>query len=274
MRGALLRGLVLVVLATVYALSVGVLRTMRSEDPRPELLVTLPVAAQVIFSGGDRYLAANLLGFRVLVAETFRMKAADYAVQARLQSDLSLLNPGHEDNYYIAAAFLPWEGHLKEAQRVLERAANARPFDFYPLFHLAFLHFHFLGNPGRGAQLLLDAASRAKSQTDQWGLQNMAARWAERGYDLGTAARVVEAMAKSSPPGGFRRYLDARATRLKLLIQLREAAERFRAGKGRAPVRVEELVAEGYLRAIPQDPLQMGFAVGSDGNIVFGSEKK
>lgn len=257
-------------LAVTYATSVAVLRAKRSPDPRPELLVTLPLVAQVMFTMGDRHLAANLLGFRVLVAETFRMNAADFAVQARLQTDLSLLNPAHEDNYYVAAAFLPWEGRLPEAITVLERATAARPFDFLPVFHLGFLHFHFLGNPGLGAEFLLRAAARTKTPEDQWGLQNMAARWAERGYDLATAVRVVGSMAKSVPPGGFRRYLERRAGRLQTLLSLREAAAEFRQREGRSVTSLDELVAAGLIERIPADPLKAGFVVRADGEIIFG----
>jgi hypothetical protein len=59
----------------------------------PELLIALPRFAQVLMAGGDRYLAANLAGFRVLVAETGRMNAEDYAVQAKLQRDIAWFNP-------------------------------------------------------------------------------------------------------------------------------------------------------------------------------------
>ncbi|MBK7018009.1 MAG: hypothetical protein IPH39_21275 [Sulfuritalea sp.] len=50
-----------------------------------ELAVRLPLAAQVMLAGGDRYLAANMLGIRVLVVETFRMSPQEFDIQARLQ---------------------------------------------------------------------------------------------------------------------------------------------------------------------------------------------
>ena len=87
----------------------------RSQSPA-ELLVSLPRSTQVVLAAGDRHFAANLSGFRVLVAATERMRSEDYAVQARLQQDIAWFNPAHEDNYYIAAAILPWNGHLAAAQ--------------------------------------------------------------------------------------------------------------------------------------------------------------
>ena len=103
-----------------------------------ELEVVLPLFAQVLMTGGDRFLAANLAAIRALVTETQYMKREDYALLGKIQDDVAWLNPAHEDNYYTAAAILPWEGELEPAQRVLARATRARFFDYQPAFYFAF----------------------------------------------------------------------------------------------------------------------------------------
>ncbi|MBK7673950.1 MAG: hypothetical protein IPJ27_03830 [Candidatus Accumulibacter sp.] len=200
----------------------------------PELLISLPRFAQVLMAGGDRYLAANLAGFRVLVADTGRMNGEDYAVQARLQRDIAWFNPLHEDNYYIGAAILPWNGELDAAQYVLRRASDARTFDWYPLFHYGFLFYHFRKDPATGAQWLLKGVPRVTNQQDEWALQNLAAIWIEKGYQTANAATMVDAMAANSPPGAFRNYLQVRARRLRDLAALQDAATLFpgQAGQG------------------------------------------
>ena len=192
-----------------------------------EFSVRLPVMAQVLMAMGDRQLAANLNGFRVLVADTARMGKEDYAIEAGLQRDISWLNPAHEDNYYIAAAILPWGGQLEATQYVLKRAGAARPFDWLPLFYLGFNHYHFYRNPVKGAEILLSAVPRVTDQQDQWALQNTAAFWIERGYRLGDAAGRVEAMANAAPPGGFRKYLKVRASRLPVIFCAGSAPSNF-----------------------------------------------
>jgi hypothetical protein len=234
-----------------------------------EFSVRLPVMAQVLMAMGDRQLAANLSGFRVLVAETERMSKEDYAIQAGLQRDISWLNPAHEDNYYIAAAILPWGGQLEATQVVLQRAADARPFDYLPLFHLGFNHYHFYRNPAKGAEILLSAVPRTKDQQDQWALQNVAALWIERGYRLGDAAGRVEAMANAAPPGGFRKYLMVRASRLRDLDRLRSLARQYEQQYGHHLVRLDDLVRRGLLERIPPDPLGVGFGVDAKGEPVF-----
>lgn len=234
-----------------------------------EFSVRLPVMAQVLMAMGDRHLAADLNGFRVLVADTARMSKEDYAIEAGLQRDISWLNPAHEDNYYIAAAILPWGGQLDATQYVLERAGTARPFDWLPLFYLGFNHYHFYRNPVKGAEILLSAVPRVTDQQDQWALQNTAAFWIERGYRLGDAAGRVEAMANAAPAGGFRKYLKVRASRLRELDRLRELGRQYEQKYGRPLTGLDELVRSGLLERVPADPLGIGFDVDAKGEPVF-----
>lgn len=265
------RCLAATVVLGIYAWSLSVLRTQRQAPATPELLVTTPRVVQIIFSAGDRYLAANLAGFRVLVAETGRMKPADYAVQAKLQKDISWLNPAHEDNYYIAANILPWGGEVDASEEVMRRAVIARPMDFLPAFHVGFIQYHFRRSPAEGAKWIMIAAEKAADPADQWGLQTIAAKWTELGYDTNTAAQLVDAMAASAPPGGFRSYLQRRAERLHALARLREAARLFSLRHGGAPSQLSDLVADGLLPEIPHDSIGAGFTLTPSGEPAFKS---
>lgn len=267
-RGAMAAGAWLL-FALAYWGAVQKLSVVERAQSPVELLVSLPKSAQVLLAAGDRHLAANLSGFRVLVAATARMRADDYAVQARLQQDVSWFNPAHEDNYYIAANILPWNGHLDAAQGVLRRATAARTNDWQPAFYLGFHYYHFLKDPAEGARWLLTAAPRATSQQDRWSLENLAAQWLERGYKTATAAAMVDAMAENAPAGAFRNYLKARATRLHDLVRLRELTTIFRERTGRSPAALEDLVTAGLIGRIPEDPLGEGFSLDREGMPVF-----
>ncbi|MCM8595887.1 hypothetical protein [Accumulibacter sp.] len=260
--------------ALLFALAQTQLARLPRDAAGPELLISLPRFAQVLLAGGDRYLAANLAGFRVLVADTGRMQAADYAVQAKLQRDIAWFNPLHEDNYYVGAAILPWNGQVDAAQYVLGRAAEARSFDWYPLFQLGFLHYHFRRDPATGAGFLLEAVPRAETVQDQWSLQNLAATWIERGYQTASAAGMVEAMAAGSPSGNFRRYLQVRAQRLRALDRLQKAAAAYRERFGRNPASLDDLLREGLVREIPRDPLGLGYGVDATGWPVLNTQPR
>ncbi|MBK8762926.1 MAG: hypothetical protein IPM03_21485 [Sulfuritalea sp.] len=253
------------IFGSLYALATQRLAPVLRVAAAPELLVTLPRFAQVIMATGDRFLAANLLGFRVLIASTDRMQRADFVVQAQLQRDAAWLNPAHEDNYYIAASILPWNGEVAAAQYVLKRAMDARQFDWSPLFQYGFLFYHFRRDPAEGAKWLLAAADRATAVQDQWALQNVAAHWIEKGYETRVAANLVESMAQTAPSGNFRNYLHIRATRLGHLAHLRELSEEYHRVKGQKLKHLDELVTSGLLPSLPSDPLNFGFDVDPDG---------
>lgn len=260
---------ILALALAVYVVANQRMGRLKRDAIDPEFSVRLPVPAQIILAAGDRHLAADLSGFRVLVADTFRMRPEDYALQAGLQRDIAFLNPAHEDNYYIAAAILPWGGQLDAAQHVLKRAAEARPMDYQPLFYYGFNLFHFQRNPAGGAAALLRAVDRTRDVQDQMALQNTAALWMERGYSVAESATRVEAMAKASPPGGFRKYLEVRAARLRSLDELQRLARTYERRTGKRLHEIEDLVRSGLLERVPKDPLRVGFAVDANGEPAF-----
>lgn len=266
--------LALFVAIAIYAAAIWSAWGRRPPSTAPELAARLPLAAQVLLAGGDRHLAANMLGIRVLVADTFRMKPDEFLVQAQLQKDISWLNPAHEDNYYVAAAILSEPYLIPAAQQILRRAADARPHDWTPLFYYAFNLYQFDKNPAAAAQALLEGAARATDVGDQWGLQDLAARWIERGYRTNEAVRIVGNMADSAPPGGFKRYMKVRVERLRSLDALKQAASVFAEQKGRPLATLDELVDARLIDNLPADPLGVGFAVDASGEPVFRDRLK
>lgn len=239
--------------------------------PRPpvsaEMEVAIPRFAQVLMAAGDRFLAANLAGFRALVVSTETMSAENYRILGLVQSDVAWFNPAHEDNYYIAAAILPWVGQLEAAQYILERASHARPFDWLPAFYYGFNEYHLLKNPIVGAEWLRIAASHAGDELEQIQLQQMAAQWVTKGEDLELSIRLQRAMAKETRHKSFAAFLEKRAVRLENMLALERAIGRYRELNGRFPSRLEELVESSLLEAVPVDPFAMRYAVDSHGKV-------
>lgn len=235
-----------------------------------EMLVALPLVPQLLMSGGDRYLAANLGTWRALVAVPERMSRQQFAVQGRLQKDVAWLNPRHEDNYWVAAAILPWNGQHPAAQEVLRAASIARPYDWQPQFYYAFGMYYFDRNPDAGAQWLHTAAQRLSDQDDHYMLESIAASWYEKRYAPLDAADYLEVMARQSRSSGFKLYLLRRVERLRALATLREAASRFQTLRGRPLRDVNELTAAGLVKSLPKDPFGFGFGIDPKGVVQFG----
>lgn len=239
------------------------------ERPRPplspEMEVAMPRFVQVLMAVGDRYLAANLAGFRALVVSTETMKADNYRILGIVQSDAAWLNPAHEDNYYLAAAILPWAGEVAAAQYILRQASDARPFDPGPPFFYGFNEMHFFRRVTEGAQWLLVAARHASDEMEQIQLQEMAAAWVAHGEDRELAIRLHRAMARETRHKSFARYLEKRAVRLENLLLLERALVRYAEVTGRAPERLQQLVDASILPAIPADPFAEAYVLDPGG---------
>lgn len=266
------RALALAGLALVsYLFSVRHLAEIPRVGVVQEMQVALPRFAQVAMTGGDRFLAANIATWRSLVASTANMQRDNYVVQGRLQSDAAWLNPSHEDNYYIAAAILPWAGELDAAQFVLKRASTARPYDWQPAFYYAFNLYQIQHKPVEAAEFLRKAAPSVASEDDRNTMENLAAVWFEKGYEPSVANTIIKNMASDTRPGAFRKYLLLRAQRLEQLASLQDAAQRYRTAEGRSPASLDDLVRTGLIESIPVDPFGFGFGIDQKGNPILHS---
>ncbi|MDA7085155.1 hypothetical protein PH586_01970 [Pseudomonas sp. SA3-5] len=241
-------------------------------DQQSVLRVRLPIPVQLAYAGGDPYLAANLNVFRSLMVDARISEGETYRVQGQLQADASFFNPRHEDNYYVASAILPWNGQVEAAQRVLLRAAQSREWDMWPAFFYAFNAMYFERDMARAGHWAEVAAQRDTSNADS--LRAMAAKWYERGDDPQMALNILKAMREQSRDANFRALLQARMARLEGLQALRVAAAAYRAEHGAPPSRLEELLGYGGLPALPQDPLQLGYALSDDGQPVLVDHKR
>lgn len=255
-------GLVTLVAVFGFVVSVAMSDRYPVRDSSLEMAVKLPRFVQVIMAGGDRYLAANIGAVRALVSDTNRLDPQGYEILAQVQDDVSWLNPAHEDNYYISTAILPWNGHVDVSQTILKRAAEARPFDFWPAFYYAFGLYHFKKDAVQAVEWLRLGADRAKDEQDSLLLSDLASRWLRRGADRKTAISMLSAMATTTRSGGFAAYLRKHVKRLENLMVIENAGVEYTKSHGAVPQRLETLFVGGE---IPVDPFGMVYAIDANG---------
>lgn len=261
--------LVVILAAMVFVAMNQRLKLAPRQTVSVEIRVALPLFVQVAMAGGDRFLAANVAAIRALWTDNFKMKREEFTILAKVQEDVSWLNPGHEDNYYIAAAILPWNDEVDAAQRILARATLARRFDYQPAFYYAFNLLHFKGDAAGASAWMREAAEHLPEGQNRLQMQNLAAIWLDRAGDLDLAIRVVEAMAKQSGRVDFRRYLEQRVIRLQMLRELRAAAVTYRQRFGRPPATLDEMLKAGVIAEIPKVPFGYGFVIDKQGQVVL-----
>jgi hypothetical protein len=261
--------LVTLLAATVFVATSKQLKSAPRQIVSVEMQVALPLFVQVFMAMGDRHLAANLAAIRALVVATDKMKPEEFKILAKVQEDVSWLNPAHEDNYYTAFAILPQYGELDAAQKILARATRARFFDYQPAFFYGFHQWYYKHDPAGAAAWLREAAEKLPDPDQRLTMQNMAARWIDKAQDTELAIRVVEAMAKEARRKDFRAYLELRVVRLRQLHQLRTAAAAYRERFGKPVSTLQDLVDSGILSALPQDPFGFGFGFDQQGVIML-----
>jgi hypothetical protein len=242
-------GLVALLTATVFVATSERLKSAPRQSVSVEMQVALPLFVQVFMAMGDRYLAANIASIRALVVATDRMRPEEFKILAKVQEDVSWLNPAHEDNYYIAFAILAQYGEVDAAQTILARASRVRFFDYQPAFFYGFNQWYYKHDPAGAAAWMTEAAKKLPDPDQQLIMQNMAARWVDKAQDTELAIRVVEAMAKEARRKDFRVYLETRVVRLRQLQQLRMAAVTYRERFGKPLPNLQELVSSGILPA-------------------------
>ena len=260
-------GLAGLLLAGAYWFGVAHVSPAKRQEVATGTLVKLPLFVEVALAGGDRYLAANIGAVRAMVAsvEEHENGEAGLRVLAEIEKDVSRLNPGHEDNYYLAAAALIGTPQHDDGQWVLRRAIDARPFDFIPPFFYAVHRMHYDKDPADGAQWMRLAAARSADENNRIALEKTAARWILKGADPAMAAALLDLMAKQARHGSLRDYIAKRAEQARQLLALRQAVGRFAERFGRAPASLEELAGRGILPELPQDPLGVGYELDAQG---------
>lgn len=239
--------------------------------PRPRaknsITVAVPPAIQSLLVVGDRFLAANLGFLRVVILSVEDLDAAGVETMAAVQTDVAKLNPCHEDNYYLAQAFLPWLGAGKANYEVQRRAVDCRTWDFLPPFFTAFDLMYFdkrFDESGRFFRLAADRSPPDMRET----LLNTSAKFYEKADDPALAIAIIEGIAKDSRDPGLKRFLDKRVERLQGLLALRKAADAYVRDQSSPPPSLEALVGHHYLERLPVDPLGAGYAIGTDGKII------
>ena len=252
----------------VYLLGASHLSDLPLRSEQDTLRVVLPAPIQTLLALGDRYLAANAY---VLRAATFSALSTDqlsFEVQGKVQTQASMLNPYNEDNGMLAAATLSWQGQLPVAQQVLSRATAFRDWDPMPPFFQGFNEYYFNDDPVTAGMLTATAAGRATGD-QKLGLQNIASKWLAHAQEPSMAITVIVAMLESTNDYNQRRLLTARVQRLQGLSDLRQAAAAYRRQTGLRLQKLQTLVDESYIEAIPGDPFKRGYVVDALGTPQF-----
>lgn len=179
------------------------------------------------------------------------------------------LDPYFSDPYVFAEANLAWEGKVKEANRLLEKGAEYRSWDWRIPYYLGFNHFYFFQDFGKGAEYIMKAARHPDSHAF---LSTLGARLAYYGGKSRTAALFLKEMLAETNDPGLRNRLEIRLLALEGAAELEELIDRFKKEKGKSPGRIEDLITAGYIDRLPDEPYGGNWIILKTGR-VFSTSK-
>ncbi len=251
--------LLLALLGFVLFSAVSQWHTQAAKQAAPVIQGRVVITAPMLLAlfGGDRFLAANLETMR-LAATGVDFGQADTGYLIRAQQEVAELNPCHEDNYYLANGLLSWGGADREGTEVLRRAMQCRFWDELPAFFYGFNQAFFNKNTSEASRALELAAQRATGNAA--GFRKLAVMLQVESFVDEKLALGYLVQQRDAAKNDVKLYqmLDKRVVRLQGLLTLRDAQRRFEAEEG-ALQRLDQLVGGGFLPALPQDPLQLGY---------------
>jgi hypothetical protein len=211
----------------------------------------MPATVTVLTGLGDRYLAANLLVINSIIS--IGDGDTHFKDKSQLHIQAVYLNGFNEDNYYQAAASLPWHGFVDEAQVVLTQARKTRFFDPWAAFYEGFSEFYFYQNYVDAAQLAKMAAVRSEGNNRSL-FTDLAAKWLTSSANYKLALTMIDELARSTKSVATKQRLQARKHRLLNLIMLEQAVLDYQVKFTRLPANIHQLVNAKIIAAVPTDP--------------------
>ena len=174
------------------------------------------------------------------------------------------------DPYVVAESMLAWEaGMVKEANSLLQKAAEFRKNDYRPYYFLGFNSFFFQKDFVNAAKYIGLAAKRTGAP---FYLSGLAARLSLYGNETDVGIVFLEAMLAETTDPKIRGYLEKRLQALKAIFTLEKKVAEYRQTYGSLPSGLADLVAKGLLQEIPSDPYGGNFVLLPNGRIYTTSE--
>jgi len=232
--------------------------------------VRLALSRHPGFAFGFRNLLADVAWLEaVQVSGARRMTRADYDRLAALIRTVNGFDPRFLVPYLLGGLILSDSpDHADEAIAVLERGRARHPGEWRLPFYVGYIRYFSKGDPEGGAIALQEAAQVPGSPLY---LPLLAARMLAEGRRPETALAFLRRMAEQeTDPARLealrRRMREVIVERDAQLLERAVAAYRARHG-GALPSDPEELVASGFIQAVPREPHGGRYVIRPDGTV-------
>jgi tetratricopeptide (TPR) repeat protein len=229
------------------------------------------------------YLKPALLGYHHLGADILWLRLVQVIGKKRNSEDeyewiyhaldvVTMLDPQYAYAYYAGGVILGELANRPDlSNRLLERGVKANPDEWNIPFLLGYNHYFLLGDPAKGAQYIMQAASLPGGPSY---LPGLATRMAAEAGSPETALAFLEARLRETQDPEMRESLARRMKEVIIerdLHILESAVEAYRTQHQNLPATLMDLVATGTLHALPQEPFGGDYRLNSKTGAVSSS---
>ena len=205
---------------------------------------------------GYHHLGVDMLWLRLIqVIGNKRNSADEYEWMYHALDVLTTLDPQYAYTYYAGGIILGDLANRPDLSiRLLEKGVKANPDVWNIPFLLGYNYYFLLGEPAKGAEYIMQAASRPDGPAY---LSGLATRMAAEAGSPDTALAFLEARLRETQDPEMREVL---ANRMKEVIierdlrLLERAVEAYQVRHQTPPARLRDLVTAGALQNLPEEP--------------------
>ena len=247
----------------IYRESLGHIGTLPGWVIQGSVLEFHGVAADLLFLKTISYIGR-------FIGEQQNLSSGEWRTTAHLLDRITDLDPRFWDPYVFAETMLAWQANmLDEADRLLQKAARARPTDYRPFYFLGFNEFYFRHNAAKAAPYLRRAAEKDNAPAY---IKGLAARFSLYGGQTVMGILFLKNLLAHPLDTRTKKYLEKRLTALEAIHVLERAVARYRKQTGRLPSTLHDLVGAGLLDKLPVDPYGGDFVLLDNGRIFTTSQ--
>ena len=190
------------------------------------------------------------LGTKFMQNESLEEKHAEFIYD--FINILTDLDPWFWDAYLLADTILTWDfKRIDLANNLLFKAREHRTDDFQVPYHIGFNYFYFLKDNANGAGYLMEAARLPGAPSY---LPALATRLSMYQNQYGPAIMFLNNIIKSTQNPKLRKQFEIRLETLMIMDSLEKKVHEFEKKFGIFPGRLSDLVDEGLIESIPDDP--------------------
>ncbi len=265
--------IIIPIIVAGYIVVVFALADYMRTKPFVEKLGYIPTVNTMKFLAADhkQFLSASLI-LKVLVyfggliekTDNELQLPADYPAMSRTIDAALKLDPYNMDGYYFAQGILSWDvGKADLANHILEYGMKYRTWDWQLPFFTGFNYAYFLKDYVNAAKNYRRAAELSGNEM----FINLAGRYMQRSGNTEMAIDYLGMMVKSARNDSMKKSLLTRRAAFLEVLKIEKARDAFSQRFGKPPASLEDLVRDGFLHELPQDPYGGKFFIQHDGSI-------